>query len=73
MNFHSTIGFSTMTNVSLPKALSVKQFMTQISITEMEHPPNSLDLALYDFCLFPKIKSASKGRRFQDTENVKKM
>jgi hypothetical protein len=31
------------------KALSVKQFLAQKSITEMELPPLSLDLALNDF------------------------
>jgi hypothetical protein len=32
------------------KVLSVKQFLAQISITEMEHPPYSSDLAPADFC-----------------------
>jgi hypothetical protein len=31
------------------KALSVKQFLAQKSITEMEHPPYSPDLAPNDF------------------------
>jgi hypothetical protein len=38
----------------------------------MEHPPYSPDLALNKSKLFPKIKSALKERRFQDTENIKK-
>jgi hypothetical protein len=42
------------------KALSVKQFLAQKSITEMEHPPYSPDLAPNDFWLFPIIKSALK-------------
>jgi histone-lysine N-methyltransferase SETMAR len=46
------------------KVLSVKQFVAKKSITEMEHPPYSPDLAPNDFCLFPKIKSALKGRRY---------
>jgi hypothetical protein len=41
------------------KALSVKQFLAQKSITEMEHPSYSPDLALNNFWLFPKIKSTS--------------
>jgi histone-lysine N-methyltransferase SETMAR len=49
-----------------------KQFLTQKSITKMEHPPYSPDLAPNDFWLFPKIKSASKLRRFQDTEGIQK-
>jgi hypothetical protein len=39
------------------KALSVKQFVTQKSITEMEHSPYSPDLAPNDFWLFTEIKS----------------
>jgi hypothetical protein len=41
--------------------LSLKKFMTQKSITEMEHPPRSSDLAPNDFLLFPKLKLALKG------------
>jgi hypothetical protein len=43
------------------------------SITEMEHPSYSLNLGQNDFRLFPKIKCALKGRRFQDTEDIQKM
>jgi transposase len=57
-------------NAPAHKALSVKQFLAQKSITEMEHPPCSPDLAPNDFWLFPEIKSALKGRRFQVTERV---
>jgi hypothetical protein len=49
---------------------SVKQLLPQNSITEMEHPSCSPDLAMNDFWLFPKIKSALKGGRFQDTEYI---
>jgi len=55
------------------KALSVKQFLAQKSTTEMEHPLYSRDLTPNDFRLFPKIKSALKGRRFQDVENIKNL
>jgi hypothetical protein len=54
------------------KALSVKIFMAQNAITEMEHPPSSPDLTPNDFWLLLKIKSALKGRRFQDTGDIKK-
>jgi hypothetical protein len=50
-------------NASPHKALSIKQFLAQKLITKMEHPPYSPDIALNDFWLFPKIKSATKGRR----------
>jgi histone-lysine N-methyltransferase SETMAR len=59
-------------NAPAHKALSVKYFLAQKLITEMEHPPYSPDLALNDFWLFPNIKSSLKGRRFQDTEDIKK-
>jgi len=43
-------------NVPAQNALSVKQFLANKNITVLKHPPNSPDLAPYDFCLFPKIK-----------------
>jgi hypothetical protein len=36
----------------------------------MKHPNYSPDLASNDFWRIPKIKSALKGRRFQDNENM---
>jgi len=54
------IGFSTTTMLQLT-VVSVKPFLAQKLITEMEHPPYSSDLALNDLWLFPKIKSALKG------------
>jgi hypothetical protein len=52
--------------------LSVKQFLAQKLITEMEHPSYSPDLAQNDFWLFLKIKYVLKGRRFQDNEVIPK-
>jgi hypothetical protein len=40
------------------KALSVKKFLAQKSMTEMEHQPYSLHLASNDFWLFQEIKCA---------------
>jgi hypothetical protein len=37
----------------------------------LEHPPYSPDLALCDFCFFPKIKSGLKGTYFVSVENGK--
>jgi hypothetical protein len=54
------------------KMLSVKQFWAQKLITVIEHPPYSPALSQKDFWLFPKIKSALKGRKFQDTEDIQK-
>jgi transposase len=51
-------------NAPAHKAFSVKQFLVQKSITELEHPPSSPDLAP-NVWLSPIIKSILKGR-FQD-------
>jgi histone-lysine N-methyltransferase SETMAR len=59
-------------NAPAHKAFSVKQFLVQKSVTEMEHPPYAPDLAPNDFWLFPKIKSALKGRIFQDAEDIER-
>jgi len=61
-------------NAPANKALChVKQFLAQKSITEMEHPSYTPDLILNDFCLFPKMKSSLKGKRFKDTVDIQKM
>jgi hypothetical protein len=57
-------------NAPAYKVLSVRQFLAQKSITKMEYRPCSRDLSPNDLWLFPKIKSALKGRRFQHTENI---
>jgi len=36
----------------------------------LEHPPYSDDLVTADFCLFPGLISALKGRRFCDATDV---
>jgi hypothetical protein len=59
-------------NAPAHKALSVKQFLAQKSITETEHSSYSPDFSPNDFWLFPKIKSALKGRKFQDIEDIQK-
>ncbi|GFS77214.1 protein GVQW3 [Trichonephila clavipes] len=51
--------------------LSVKRFLAKHSIPVLEHPPYSPDLAPCDFYLFPKVKSALKGTRFESVEAVK--
>ena len=53
-------------------ALSVKRFLAKYSIPVLDHPPYSPDLAPCDFYLFPKVKSALKGTRFESIEAVKK-
>ncbi|XP_012936144.1 uncharacterized protein LOC106011361 [Aplysia californica] len=36
----------------------------------LEHPPYSLDLAPFDFSLFPKMKEHFRGHRFQSEEDI---
>jgi histone-lysine N-methyltransferase SETMAR len=53
-------------------AVSLKQFLAKKGIPELNHPPYSPDLSPPDFFLFPQIKSTLKGRRFEDTEDIKR-
>ncbi|GFV75799.1 jerky protein homolog-like [Trichonephila clavipes] len=52
-------------------ALSVKRYLTDKRTPVFEHAPYSPDLAPCDLLLFPKIKSALKGTRFESMEAVK--
>jgi hypothetical protein len=52
------------------KALSVKQFLAQKSMTGMEHPSCSPDLVPNDSWVFPNMKSVLKRQRFQDSEYI---
>ncbi|PNF35315.1 hypothetical protein B7P43_G04813 [Cryptotermes secundus] len=58
-------------NAPAHNALSVKRYLAKNNIPVMEHPPYSPDLAPCDFFLFPKIKSALKGTRFESVDAVK--
>ena len=59
-------------NAPAHKALSVQQFLTKNSMTQLLHPPYSPELALRDFFLFPRMKKVLKGKRFADEEEVRK-
>ena len=48
-----------------------KAAVKDCGFVELPHPPYSPDLAPSDFFLFPNLKSALKGRRFADNEEVK--
>ena len=52
-------------NAPAHNALYVKRYLAKNNIPLMEHPPYSPDLVPCDFFLFPKIKSALKGTRFE--------
>jgi histone-lysine N-methyltransferase SETMAR len=49
----------------------VKNFLTKNNVTKLEHPPYSPDLAPADHFVFPRLKSALKGRGFCDVTDVK--
>jgi hypothetical protein len=49
-------------NASAHEVLSVKQFLAQELIAEMEHQPFSPDLALKEFWLFSKVKKSEKKK-----------
>ena len=55
-------------------SLSVRQFLTNTSMTPLSHPPYSPDLALSDyfFFLFFWMKKVLKGKPFADVEEVLK-
>jgi hypothetical protein len=51
-------------NAPAHEASRVLEFLAKKSITKMDHPLYSYDLAPCDFWLFPKLKIAPKGHRF---------
>ena len=58
-------------NAPAQNTLSVKWYLAKNNIPVMEHPPYSPHLAPCDFFLFPKIKSALKGTRFESVDAAK--
>ena len=53
-------------NTPAHQLVLVKDFLAKNNVTTLEHPlpPQPLDQASADFCLFIKLKSASKGQHF---------
>jgi len=49
----------------------VKDFLAKNKLTIMQHHPYSPDLAAAEYYLFPRLKSALKGRRFCDANDIK--
>ena len=58
-------------NAPAHSAHVVQQFLAKHGIPVVSQPPYSPDLAPCDFFLFPKIKMALKGKRFQDVDEIK--
>ena len=48
----------------------MQSFLVKHLITQVTQPPYNPDLAPCDFCLFPKLKSPLKGKRFQTIDEI---
>jgi len=59
-------------NAPAHDALRVRKFLAKNSITKMDHPPYSPDLAPCNFWLFPKLKNGTKGQRFLDLSDIQR-
>jgi hypothetical protein len=59
-------------NAPSHSTLVVQIFLAKHGVVEISLPPYSPDLVPADFCLFPTARTAFKGKRFQDVEDVKK-
>ncbi|GBN93722.1 hypothetical protein AVEN_166952-1 [Araneus ventricosus] len=57
-------------NAPTHRALIVKKYLARHSVTTLEHPPYSPDLAPADFYPFPRLKMKLKGHRFVDSDEV---
>jgi histone-lysine N-methyltransferase SETMAR len=57
-------------NAAAHDALRVCKFLAKNSITKIDHPTYSPDLAPCDFWLFPKLKNAPKRQRFADLSDI---
>ena len=50
--------------------LRFREFLAKNSITKVDHPPYSPDLAPCNFWLLPKLKNALMGQRFSDLSDI---
>lgn len=53
-------------------SLLVPEFLARNSITTLDHPPHSYDLAHCDFFLYPKYKMDTRGQHWDDIETIKR-
>lgn len=51
-------------------SLRVREFLAKYNVATFPQPPYSPDLAPSDFFLFPRIKTALKGHRFENIEAI---
>ncbi|EGI61189.1 FLJ37770-like protein [Acromyrmex echinatior] len=67
---HNNFNMKKVCAEMVPKILTFEQQEARKNLL-LDHPPYSSDLAPCDFYLFPKVKSALKGTRFESVEAVK--
>ena len=58
-------------NAPVHKSILVTDYLTQMGIKTVPHPPYSPDLAPCDFWLFPKLKKNLRGNRYSTIEDMK--
>ena len=49
----------------------VQQFLAKHKIVQLRQPPHSPKIAPCDFWIYPKLKMALKGKRFDDIQTIK--
>ena len=57
-------------NAPAHRSVLVMDILAKSSVTTLEHPPYTSDLAAADLYLFPGLKSALKGQRLCDTTDI---
>jgi hypothetical protein len=70
LNLGLILGTCIMTMPLLMMHLLSESLWLKKSILKLDHSPYSPDLALYNFWLFPKLKTALKGHRFSDIADI---
>ena len=57
-------------NAAPHKAVVVTEYLRNVRVEVLPHPPYSPDLAPCNFFLFPRIKKKLKGKSFNSVENL---
>ena len=58
-------------NAPVHNSILVTDYLTEMGIKTVSHPPYSPDLAPCDFYLFPKLKEKLRGYRYETIEEMK--
>ena len=58
-------------NAPTHKSIMVTNYLTEMGIKTVPHPPYSPDMSPCDFWMFPRLKEKLRGRRFEDVEEMK--